>query len=254
MFSGYNKELIEEDEHPIDKIIYNWSVELHKVFNECYKTRNIHIINVYLDNYYTIFNEWKKIDKDRMTEMAIISYYNNKEKNNEFLCNDILKNLQIINKEININDFVENYKEYYNTIINGYNDLILSITKNMKKAFYNSITYDLNNNNINSIFKLINETNKRISTFIPDNKINEFNNITNQDYILDILQDQQWNIQLKTYILFITKLIIDILNDINNYKWCEHIINKMNNDYNNNLPLIIIEINEKIDDIIQMFL
>jgi len=254
MITGFHQELFDEDKHPIDKIIYDWSIQLHKVFQECYLTRNIHIINVYLDNYYNIFNEWKKVDKDRMTEIAIISFYNNKNKKNHQVCKEIIKDLRIINKDIDIKDFIKNYKEYYETIINGYNELNLSITKNFKKAFYDSIVYDLHNNNITSIYNLINETNERIKFFIPDNKKNEFETITNNDNIQNMLQHNSWTTELQTYILFITKFIIDLLNDIDNYKWCEHIINKINDDYEQNLPLIIIEINEKIDDLIQLIL
>ena len=60
----------------MDKSILEWSKEVTTRISELNQSQEVDKVWLLLNNYYTIFNQWKNSDKSRMVESIIISYYN----------------------------------------------------------------------------------------------------------------------------------------------------------------------------------
>ena len=63
-------------DHPVDINILDWSKHLIEKINDLNKSKEIDKFCLLLNNFNTIFNQWKILDKSRSIEAIIISYYN----------------------------------------------------------------------------------------------------------------------------------------------------------------------------------
>ena len=72
----FSEELLGKEQHPMDKGISEWSEEVVKRIADLNDSKEIDKVWLLLNNYNTIFSQWKTSDKSRMIESIIISYYN----------------------------------------------------------------------------------------------------------------------------------------------------------------------------------
>ena len=136
----FSEELLGKEQHPMDKGISEWSEEVVKRVGDLNDSKEIDKVWLLLNNYNTIFSQWKTSDKSRMIESIIISYYNRSkhiekihadEKLNdaekkavidvlEKQRQQVVGNIKFIDPEFNVEYFLENYEEIYNNMNSAY--------------------------------------------------------------------------------------------------------------------------------------
>ena len=265
-----------KDRHPIDKEIILQSFKLVSLFDN-YDNITYHIsksINYDVVNYNNLFNFWKDMDKNRTTQNIIVSYHNRREHlniiekedmnieqknkiintlNNE--CKILLQNIQQINPEFDIENLKNNYKDLYNQIEKTMENIYKQISLNYKKAFVQYFIEDLKKNEYNNIYNFIKETNERLLLITPlkfktsiKNKINSYNYVS-------LLQINNWNKNIIDYLNFTIDTVIIYSckeDDEINIIWKTDMKKLMDTKYITNFPLILLEINNKIDRIIDL--
>jgi hypothetical protein len=277
LIKKYPNDVIGEnkDRHPLDKEILKNSIRLVSIF-ENYKELNYHIcisINNFIKQYYELFKVWKNEDKNRTIQNIIISYYHRKEHleylekekmnedqknkvkemlNNE--CRVLLSQIKIIDSNFDIEYLRNNYKELYLNIEKIMSEVYNNISINFKKAFIETYKNDLIKNEFNNIIKFIHETNERIMLITPKKiKISVKNKLSTYNFV-SIIQNNYWNDDIKNYLSFLIDSIIIYSckeDDENNKKWKNDMNILMSLNYKENFPLILLEINNKIDIIIE---
>lgn len=262
-------------DHPVDINILDWSKHLIEKINDLNQSKEIDKFCLLLNNYNTIFNQWKMLDKSRSIEAIIISYYNRCkhiekiESENKLTAEEkvavinelnmqkeeVLKNIKYIDPTFNINYFKENYESVYKNINISYQKMNIEIANTMKKAYYDMLVDDINNENLLPIAEVMVEISKRILTLIPEKKREKFAEKLNIEIIVNLISDKEWTNELKEYIKFITETVFMLgaaQDDNENKLWLNQVNEKMQDEYNKNLPLIIIQIQEKLDRIFEL--
>lgn len=277
LINNYTEEVIgpSNDRHPIDNLIIEWSSKLVNVLKKESNYFEYNLLLEYLNNYVKIFNNWKKIDKNRTIQNIIISYGNrmdhldyvtksNLEENekNKIItslkndCKLLLKNISIIDKDFDINYLKQNYKEIINEIKESFSKIYNDISDNFKNAYRDILIKEFQNDNSNIILNLINETNNRILLLTPKYYVNSVKKKLNSfDYINNLLIGDYKSLSL--YLSFLIDTIVAYSspesNDENN-KWKNELNNWLNSDtdidYKIIIPSLLLEINKKIDDLI----
>ena len=144
LIKNFNEDILGplKNRHPSDTYMFEWSIKLVQIF--CKTDNNYNdckLLLAYLENYKTIFENWKNIDKNRTIQNIIVSYYHrrehldkieneqmNEEQKDKIMdqllieCNDLLENIIVIDKDFDIENLQSNYKEIY-----------MEIQKSMKK-------------------------------------------------------------------------------------------------------------------------
>ena len=282
LINNYTEEVIgpRNDRNPIDNLIIEWSSKLVNIFKkkDNYFQDNYFQYNIllqYLNNYIKLFNNWKIIDKNRTIQNIIISYGNrmehldyvtnsNLEENEKTKilislkneCDSILQNIHIIDKDFDINYLKQNYKEIINEINNSFSKIYNDISDNFKNAYLDILIKEFQNDNSNIILNLINETNNRILLLTPKYYVNSVKQKLNSfDYINNLLIGDYKSLRLYFYFLIDTIVVYSPpeSNDENN-KWKNELNNWLNSDTDINykimIPSLLLEINKKIDDLI----
>jgi hypothetical protein len=277
LIKNYPNDIIgsQKDRHPIDKELLINSLKLVSLF-EHFNNLNYHLcvsINKFIKQYYELFNFWKDIDKTRTIQNIIVSYYNRKkhlkyldtEKMNEEQkskminslnneCKVLISQIKTIDPDFDIEYLKNNYEELYLNIEKMMNEIYNKISINFKKVFIETYKNDLNKNEYNNIIKFINETNERILLITPNKFANSIIKKLKSFDFFTIIQTNSWNKDIKDYLNFLIDTIIIYSckeNDENNKIWKNDMNILMSSNYNNNLPLILLEINNKIDVIIE---
>ena len=271
----FSEDLLGKDQHPIDKGINDWSEEVFKRIAELNVSKDIDKLWLLLNNYNTIFSQWKENDKSRLIESIIISYYNrskhiekiNAETNldpteKEIALQElksqrqqIVGNIKFIDPEFDVEYFLENYEEVYNNMNSAYEYMTKQIGNTMKKAYYDMLCQEIGDNNLLPIAELMTEISKRLLVIVPDKKREKFAEKINVNVIVDLITDNQWNDELKEYLNFIAESIFMLgakCDDEENKKWLNELNNLMIDDYMTNFPLILIQMEEKLDRIYQL--
>lgn len=265
-----------KDRHPIDKEIILQSfklVSLLEHFDELNYQLSKYICN-FISNYSHLFNFWKDMDKNRTVQNIIVSYYNRREHlniieneemnveqknkiintlNNE--CRVLLRNIKQIDSEFDIENLKNNYKELYKNIERTMTDIYNKISFNYKKAFVQYFIDDLKKNEYNNLFNFIKETNERLLLITP-HKLNTSITKKLQSYnFINLLQINEWNENTIDYLNFMidTVIMYSCKEDDNiNIQWKTDMNLLMTTNYFNNYPMILLEINNKIDRIIEL--
>jgi hypothetical protein len=237
------------------------------------KTKDIPKIWTVLNTFGNGFKRWIEIDKNKMIEKMIVSFYYHKEHINKILslelnkkmsteerkliieslekeCSDIKKTIKIIDKNFDINYLENNYTSLYKNIIEGWEKMRNSITNNMIIGYYNILYDDIKSGNNMLIFNEIKQIEKRLLVIIPPKRKENFSSNFTSENILNLLIENDFTKELIDFI----DMIIDIIlmldapeNDIINNKWKLSIKEFVKQDYNKNFPKILIEINQHID-------
>ena len=246
------------------------------------ETKDINNIwnNISKFNYY--FTKWSNMDKNRTIETLIISYYFRSEHLNKIYLDDkindnnqknemiqeleeqrknIIKTILLIDKSFDINFLEKNYSDIYKSIQKSWNEITISITNNMKKAYYDMLCKDLLEGNIMSCFNIIKEIGNRIAILCSnnDNILVEIKKKFIDDNIINLLQNNNFTSEINNFILFIVDLLLLLdapINDNDNKLWKDDIIKIINgnNNYYDNFPKILIQIEEHIDSIYKLII
>ena len=276
LIKNFVNELIgkEEKRNNFEENIYLWSKKYTEIINELenisYNKLNLFI--TFTNNYDLIFKKWKDYDKDLTIENCIKTYYNNKihidyiknENTDDFNssiivleneCNNILQNIKIIDKTFDIEYFKKNYKIIHDQIVIGKNKIMIEINKKFREIYKEILVNDLKSFNNTMIYKLINEINNRILISMPIQIKNSVKKKIDKYNFFNILLKYDWTTELLEYFNFIFDTIIVLLptNDNSfNTDWKNEMNTLFNKSYKDNLPVILLEINKKIDLIFEL--
>ncbi len=275
LIKNYSEELLGKEQHPIDKGIYDWSLELVQRINQIIESKEIDKLWLLLTNYQTIFSQWKENDKSRMIESIIISYYNRSkhiekihadekinEEEKEIIIAElnnqrqqVVGNIKFIDAEFDVEYFLENYEEVYNNMNSAYEKLSNQIGNTMKKAYYDMLSQEILEDNLLPIAELMTEISKRLLIIVPEKRREKFADKINVNIIVELISDKCWTVELREYLKFICESVYMLgapCDDEENKKWLKEVDNLMESDYCKNLPLILIQIEEKLDRIYQL--
>jgi hypothetical protein len=144
----------------------------------------------------------------------------------------------------------------YNTIQKSWEQIKVSLQKNMMTAYYNMLCDDIKNGDMFSCFNLIKEIEKRMLILCPQKNKLSFSAKFNDDNLQEMLSENNFNTPLIIMIIFMVDFIINMdapVNDNSNKIWKESIYNLIgNNNFHCDFPKILISIQEHIDIIYGM--
>ena len=276
LINYYADELLDKpnDRHPVDKGILEWSQELIKLLEETEYTSilNVKRLGLFLNNFNIIFNQWKTMDKSRTIERIIVSYNNRSEhidvikkdtklevnqksemiqeleKQRQQLIYDIL----LIDPEFNTEYFKQNYKKVYNDLKQSWEKIFKSTGNVMKKVYYDMVSQEIQNGNSKPLYDLLMEISKRILIVTPEKRKDSLTEKLNGDNISEILSYGDWNEDLIKHIKFLADIIIMFsaaVDDKENLEWKKNLNFLEKYNYSEKLPLVLIEMEEKLDKI-----
>ena len=274
----FQEELLGKELHQIDQGILEWSQEVVKRINETGQdsdSKEVDKLWLLLNNYNVIFNQWKTSDKSRITESIIISYYNrckhiekinadNKlgEEEKHFYIEEletqkisVLSNILFVDPEFNIEYFKENYELVYENMNKAYENMASEIGNTMKKAYFDMLKEEINADNYLPIAEITVEISKRLLIIVPEKRREKFAEKINADIIVELISDKKWTTELQEYLKFVCESVFMLgasCDDEKNKKWLNEVNILMVDNYKNNLPLILIQIEEKLDRVYQL--
>ena len=275
LITYYQEELLGKELNQIDQSILEWSNEVVKRINLLDDSNDTDKLWLLLQNYQIVFNQWKDSDKSRMVESIIISYYNrckHIEKINaddklsieeKKICinelniqkREVLGNVKFFDPNFDVEYFVNNYEEVYNTLNDAYTKLSFEVVNTMKKAFYDMLKEEISENNFVPIAEVMMEISKRLLILIPEKKREKMSEKINIQVIVELLSDKSWTTELKDYLKFICESVFVLgasCDDEKNKLWLKEVDKLMEENYNDNLPLVLIQIEEKLDRIFEL--
>ena len=277
MITCYTDELLGKELHQMDKSILEWSEEVVKRIKLLSESKEVDKLWLLLNNYQVIFNQWKESDKSRMVESIIISYYNRCEHIEkieadtkispeekkviiaelERMKTEVLGNVKFFDPNFDVEFFKENYKMVYEGLQMSYEKITGQIANTMKKAYFDMLKEELAGGRVLPIAEIMTEISKRILVLVPERRRESFAKKINVEVIVDLLCDREWTKELKEYLQFVCESVMMLgaeCDDEENKKWIENVNVLMQENYNENLPLILIQIEEKLDRIYQLIL
>jgi hypothetical protein len=283
LITFYTDELIGDisDRHPSDDYIYTISL---LVVEELEKKSIPNLWNL-LRDFKLAFANWSKMDKDRTIERLIVSYYyrcehieqiNNKEIVRKFAQfnekqqeemklelekqkSDICRSIKLIDKTFNLEYLKKNYKQLFNGINQSWEKIKTNVSDTMKKAYYNMLIEDVNNGNLLSCFNLLKEIGERLGVICPIKQSELFKEKFSEDNLHNVLSVCEFSSELKNFVIFMIDFIILMdapINDKTNNEWKKTVVQSMNNndDFAQNFPKILIQIEEHIDIIYDLII
>lgn len=277
----YPKDIISSNKHPYDYDIIVFAENLVRdIENENYNITNI---ITSLTNFNNIFSAWSTMDKNRLIEDCIKSYYfkcehidkiktnelvrkkelHDKNQINEMLNEleiekkDLLNNILSLDKTFDVKYFSNNYKMVYENIIKTQEEINKSIAKNMKLAYYDLLNSDLKQGNQLSTMNLIKEIGTRLAVLCPKANKNQFMEKFNDNNLTDILLECAFTDKLVKFIYFMFDFIMIIdapVNDELNKNYRDTINEMTLKEYHVYFPRILIHLEEKIDEIYNLII
>ena len=261
-----------ENKHPIDVNLINLaknmltSIDSGKINDIWDSMRNFNIASL----------QWFEMDKERSIEQMIISYHNRskhidyiKEKQMDFeqqmdMVNEVERErTTIINciKQIDNNFDVEFLKENYEKIsyhiTKSREEISKTLATNMKRAYFNMLYKDISNGEMMSTFNEVKAIAERLLAICPSKRVESFKKKFTDDVLLNLLSEPCFTDSLVGFINMILDYITIMdapINDEANKEWKQHINKLMTtnipDEYSENLPRILIEIEEHLDTLI----
>jgi len=218
--------------------------------------------------------QWFEMDKERSIEQMIISYHN-RSKHIDYIKGKLMnfeqqmdmineverERVTIINciKQIDNNFDVkflkENHEEISYHITKSRHEISKSLVTNMKRAYFNMLYNDISNGEMMSTFNELKAIAERLFAICPPKRLESFKEKFTDDILLNLLSETGFTPTFISHINMILNYITILdapVNDINNKEWIQHINSLMSqNAYNENLPRILIEIEEQLDNLIE---
>ena len=269
----------EENRHPVDKGIIEWSETLMELLEEkpIKSHSELNKLSLFINNYDSIFNQWKSMDRNRTIERIIISY-NNRSEHIELLEKDdkldpqqkkealnelekqrsqLLYDIQLINPHFDIEYLKKNYKTIYQELKKNWAEILKSTGNTMKKAYYDMVSGELKNGNSKPVYDLFNEIAKRILNITPQKRLESLSKKINDVELSELLCYGDWNEDLNKHINFLGSLIIMFgaaADDKENMEWKESLNHINKYEYHVKLPEVLIQMEEKLDRIYQLII
>ena len=269
----------EENRHPVDKGIIEWSETLMELLEEkpIKSLNELNKFSLFINNYDSIFNQWKSMDRNRTIERIIISY-NNRSEHIELLEKDdkldpqqkkealnelekqrsqLLYDIQLINPHFDIEYLKKNYKTIYQELKKNWAEILKSTGNTMKKAYYDMVSGELKNGNSKPVYDLFNEIAKRILNITPQKRLESLSKKINEVELSELLCYGDWNEDLNKHINFLGSLIIMFgaaADDKENMEWKESLNHVNKYEYHVKLPEVLIQMEEKLDRIYQLII
>jgi hypothetical protein len=266
-----------KDRHPIDIQLLEWSNKLIDFLDNYENSTFIDFkkIHNYMNNYKIIFDYWKEIDKNRTIQNIIVSYYNRMKhleyiKNEELEpnqkeiiintlvkeSNDLLKQIMYIDPVFNIEYIQQNYELVYDNIKKGMEQILHTVSKSFKVSYLEMLIEEFGKSNRKIIFDLILETNQRIGDIAPEKfKASIIKKFHTYHYTKLLLKDN-WSEELNDYLAFTVDTVTIFSapeDDKDNIKWKSDMKTLTSSDFLVSLPIILVEINNKIDKLYSIF-
>jgi hypothetical protein len=275
LITFYTDDIIQiNDMNILDKKI----IELSKKLIETMETTNINDIWNHFNEYAHLFPLWINMDKERTIEQSILCYsqleehikiIKSEKKINFEQQIDMLQELERQKKEIIISikltdklfdtEFLKkNHASIVEHIRIAKEKLHIQLANNMKKAYYDMIHDDINNNEFMSTFNLIQDIGNRYIVLCPENKKESFKNKFSDEKILDMLvniSNNEFSVPIINFIIFMVDFIIIMdapVNDSMNKTWKEEVLSLFSQPLSKALPQILIQIQEHIDNVYSM--
>lgn len=195
------------------------------------------------ENKNTIF---KNLDKESKNEML---------KTLEEQKNDLLNQIKLTDPSIDIEYIKENSSLIIQKMNESFEKINNEVSKTMKKAYYDMLCDEINSGNMLPIFELMKEINNRLLILIPQKIKNSFEQKFDQNKIINLLTDYVWSQELIDQLdLFIdTIFMVGAPADDEEMKnWKNYIMSLTKDNFSNNLPLILLETQEKIDRVFNL--
>ena len=269
----------EENRHPVDKGIIEWSETLMELLEEkpIKSLSELNKLSLFINNYDSIFNQWKSMDRNRTIERIIISY-NNRSEHIELLEKDdkldpqqkkealdelekqrsqLLYDIRLINPHFDIEYLKKNYKTIYQELKKNWAEMLKSTGNTMKKAYYDMVSGELKNGNSKPVYDLFNEIAKRILNITPQKRLESLSKKINEVELSELLCYGDWNEDLNKHINFLGSLIIMFgaaADDKENMEWKESLNHINKYEYHVKLPAVLIQMEEKLDRIYQLII
>ena len=271
----------DKDLNHIDRSLKDWTtVLITKLIN--ISNEDLIKIKLLLNNFNLIFNQWKDYDKSKLVESIIISYNNRCEhiekiKNDTYDENEksIFENMQKESKidmikvlelqkedlllqikrtdpSIDIDYIRENSSFIMNQMNQSYQEINQSVSNTMKKAYYDMLTEEIKSNNMLPIFDLLKEIGNRLLVLVPKKQSNSFNDKFNENKLIDLISSNTWNEDLIDHIKFLCDSIFALgapIDDQEIKEWKESVVSLTKGNFEENLPLILVQVQEKLDKI-----
>lgn len=274
----FSNDLLGEEKHRSgdDNNMINWSEKLIDIFENTNITEYNYFQNLgyFLMNYEKVMNVWLEHDKNKSINAIIKSYYNRRQhidiiSKDEKLdnlqqkvmigelkkqCKDLMKSIKMISSDFNVEFFEQNYEKIHDDMEKSNKIMVEKLSLNMRKAFMDKITNDINKGDMKSLYLNLIEIGERFITICPEKYKKSFSKKFEMDYIVDIVSDGEWNNKIINFIEFLvdTLIIFDSLdNEKDNLIIKENIKALMLGDFSKNIVEIIMIINERIDSIYQ---
>ena len=168
-------------------------------------------------------------------------------------CESLLKSILIIDKDFDIENLKENYKEIIIKIKSSMEKIYNDLSYNFKNAYLDMLIEEYKNENNNIILNLINETNDRILNLTPKEYIDSTRSkLLSYEYTKYLIEDDFKNLCNYFYFLIDTVYVYSAPEDIReNEEWKNELCNWLNFDadldYKTIIPSLLLEINTKID-------
>jgi len=268
----YPNDILFSTTHPYDIMLQNSANELVKHIY----TDPINIINIWksLQYFNTTFIQWSKMDKDRLIEDCIKSYYFKCEHIEKILENkstksdneqkldminelekqkkDLLNNILLLDNTFDTKFLEDNYKVIYCNLIVSKEKIHNSISVNMKLAYYNMISEDLKNGTLLSTLDMVKEIGRRLLLICPANNKEKFNEKFSDNNLTELLFDCAFTPNLIKFIYFMFDFIrfLDApINDDDNNQYRATIEYQVKQEFYIYFPKILLHIQEKIDNL-----
>ena len=172
------------------------------------------------------------------------------EKQRQQLIYDIL----LIDPEFNTEYFKQNYKKVYNDLKESWEKVFKSTGNVMKKAYYDMVSQEIQNGNSKPLYDLLMEISKRILIVTPEKRKDSLTEKLNGDNISEILSYGDWNEDLIKHIKLADIIIMFSapIDDKENLEWKKSLDFLEKYNYAEKLPLVLIEMEEKLDKILDL--
>lgn len=277
----FQEELIgsENNMNNIDKSIVDWVNEVTSKLSNFQQILNeLNKIVILFNNFQVIFDQWKDYDKSKLIESILISYNNrcehidniingnddtifnnlNNESKEEMIAvledqkNDLLKQIKLTDPSVDIEYIRDNSHSIIEKMNQSYELINNEVASTMKKAYYDMLCDEVNSGNMLPVFDLIKDINNRLLILVPQKNKKSFNSKFETSKIIDMLTLNEWSDDLINHISFLVDTIFVLgapCDDKEMKEWKNHIMSLTKDDFSVNLPLIFIQIQEKIDRI-----
>ena len=277
----FQEDLVGEESqmNNVDKSLVQWIDEItDKIANLNNELNSSQKLVILFNNFQIIFDQWKDYDKSKLIESILISYNNrcehiekiksgnddtifkelNAQSKDEMLSvleeqkNDLLHQIKLTDPSLDIEYIKENSYDIIEKMTKSYEIINNEVAATMKKAYFNMLCEEVESQNMLPIFDLIKDINNRLLILVPQKNQKSFDSKFDSDKIIDMLTTGDWSDEL----ISVINLMIDTVfvlgapcDDKEMKEWKNYIMSLTKDNFSNNLPLILIQIQEKIDRI-----